>query len=120
MTPREYLELSATTASPESHDLAHYVLGIASEAGEIADILKAHHAYGKDLDREHLLEEIGDLNWYVANLLRLLDSDFETVWSQNIAKLKSRYPEGFKKKDALDRDREAERQAMRQERPEDS
>ena len=46
-------------------DTFHATLGMAGESGEIVDLLKKVYAYGKPLDRTKLLEEIGDLMWYV-------------------------------------------------------
>ena len=50
--------------------LFHGVLGLATESGEIADNVKKHLFYGKDADEPNLIEELGDILWYVANLLQ--------------------------------------------------
>lgn len=50
----------------ESHR-QHMILGIISEVGELADAYKKHLAYGKELDKVNVLEEIADIFWYVAN-----------------------------------------------------
>jgi|DEB0MinimDraft_6_1074348.scaffolds.fasta_scaffold55822_3 NTP pyrophosphatase (non-canonical NTP hydrolase) len=92
--------------------LLHAGLGVATEAAEIADILKKHVYYGKPLDKTHLKEEIGDVLYYLAIAIDALDSDFQTLKDANIAKLKTRYPDGFEKNKALKRDVEAEYRAM--------
>ncbi len=54
---------------PDLHQrLTHHALGYATEAGEILDVFKKHHIYGKPLDRVNLVEEIGDACWYLAGL----------------------------------------------------
>lgn len=112
MTPAEYTELAARTASADADHLQHYVLGVCTEAGELAHEAKAHLAYGKDLDRTSVIEELGDLCWYMANLMRVMDTSWEEVFTRNVDKLRRRYPEGFEKRRALERDLDAERSAL--------
>lgn len=51
---------------PEGQQLVHARLGMITELGEIADLIKRELAYGKEFDRIHLLEECGDFLWYFA------------------------------------------------------
>jgi len=76
--------------------ILHATIGIASEAGEVADVVKKSLFYNRKLDKEKLKEEIGDLLWYIALCITGIDSSFEEIMEQNIAKLKARYPEQFK------------------------
>lgn len=46
--------------------LENVALGLIGEVGEIADLLKKHRHQGHDLDRAMLVEEVGDVCWYVA------------------------------------------------------
>lgn len=71
-------------------------LGIAGEAGEVADILKKHYGHGKPFDRAHFIQELGDVLWYVTALAYSVGSDLEEVARVNDAKLRARYPDGFK------------------------
>ncbi len=93
-------------------DEMHMVLGISTEAGELLDAYKKHFAYGKDLDKTNVGEEIADIMWYVSNLCRMLNIDMEEMLQRNIAKLKARYPEKFDEVKALNRDLERERQIL--------
>ena len=76
----------------------HAVAGIVTEAGELQDALKKHLFYGRPLDRTNLIEELGDLMWYVALLCDELREPGEEdganvladVLTRNIAKLKAR------------------------------
>jgi NTP pyrophosphatase (non-canonical NTP hydrolase) len=70
-------------------------LGIAGEAGEVADLLKKHFFHGHQLDRQKLFEEVGDVLWYCAAVATLLEWDFSDVAMGNVAKLEERYPDGF-------------------------
>ena len=78
--------------------------GMVTEAGEIADHLKKVIFYGKPLDRTNLIEELGDMFWYMALMCDALSVDFEDVWRINIAKLKARYGEKFSEERAVNRD----------------
>ena len=44
----------------------HAIMSMVTEVGEIVDIFKKHTFYGKPLDRVHLMEECGDLLWYIG------------------------------------------------------
>lgn len=94
-------------------NLAHMALGITGEAGEVADIIKKHYAYGKPLDTLHLVEEVGDIMFYLNGLLDLLGSSWDEVLEVNIKKLEARYPDlKFNADHAINRDVDAECEAM--------
>lgn len=90
-------------------DDLHMVLGMQTEAAEIADVYKKNIAYGKPLDEVNIKEELGDLMWYVANLCTLNGWDLGEILQTNIDKLEIRYPEKFSNENALNRDLEKER-----------
>ena len=72
-------------------------IGIASEGGEFAEIVKKCIFQGKPLDDEtifHAKRELGDIMWYWINSCRALDLDPNEVIAENVNKLKSRYPGG--------------------------
>jgi len=72
-------------------------IGIASEGGEFAEIVKKCIFQGKPLDNEtifHAKRELGDIIWYWVNSCRALDLDPNDVMAENVEKLKSRYPGG--------------------------
>lgn len=71
-------------------------LGLAGEGGEVIDLIKKHLFHAKPLDRDKLIEELGDQLWYFQCLLEAVDASFEDVVKANIAKLTKRYPDGFK------------------------
>lgn len=70
-------------------------LGLAGEAGEVADIIKKHLAGAKLIDFEHLKEELGDVLWYIAEACDCFGFSMQEVAQKNIEKLKKRHPNGF-------------------------
>ena len=106
MTINEYQKLAMTTLNKELSQkdiLINGVMGLCGESGEAIDIVKKHLAQGHDLDKEHLIKELGDIAWYLAETAYALDVELEDVLVQNIEKLKKRYPEGFEKEKSINR-----------------
>ena len=94
---------------PDAYKILHGVLGIATEAGELVEgILKG----GGNIDKTNMLEEVGDLLWYVAILVDALGMGIEEAMMVNINKLRKRFPEGFTEHHALNRDLDAERAVL--------
>lgn len=83
--------------------LLHAQLGITSEAGEFADALKKHCIYGKPLDGNNIVEELGDLLWYISLACDSMEITMNEVMEMNVNKLKIRYPERFNEADAVER-----------------
>tara|TARA_R110000824_G_scaffold321663_1_gene508475 strand:+ start:247 stop:582 length:336 start_codon:yes stop_codon:yes gene_type:complete len=96
---REYQENSAETAIyPEDTALAYLTLGLTGEAGEIANKIKKviRDSKGELSDelRKDLICEIGDVLWYMSQLVSELDGDLGDVAKANIEKLRSRKERG--------------------------
>lgn len=89
----EYQKLTLRTAGDIS--LPILGLGVAGEAGEVADIIKKVEGHGHELDPAKLGKELGDVLWYVAVTAHKIGIPLSEVASGNIEKLKKRYPEGF-------------------------
>lgn len=92
--------------------LVHAVLGMTSEVGEVADMLKKHIMYGRELDQVNILEESGDLAWYQALAMSAVKKTLEECMEKNIAKLKARYGGKFSEHAALHRDLDKERRVL--------
>lgn len=72
-------------------------VGINAEGGEFLEIIKKMVFQGKpwnDDNREHLIIELGDIMWYVAQACNALGVSFDDVISTNVNKLLKRYPGG--------------------------
>lgn len=98
MTLDEYQAFALRTWAPWADESANYgylALGLNGEAGEVAEGVKKYKRHGKDLDREAMKKELGDMLWYLAVFAHELGFTLEDVAADNIAKLKARYPGGF-------------------------
>ena len=72
-------------------------VGINSEGGEFLEIIKKMIFQGKPFNadnREHMIIELGDLMWYVAQACMALEVSFDEVVARNVTKLEKRYPGG--------------------------
>jgi NTP pyrophosphatase (non-canonical NTP hydrolase) len=74
--------------------LMHAMVGISGEAGELLDAAKKAWVYNKPLDRDNMVEELGDLFFYMVKAMDLLGVTLGDVVRQNQAKLLRRYPNG--------------------------
>lgn len=94
--------------------LLHAAAGMCTESGEFMDSIKRAIFYGESLDIVNLTEELGDQLFYITLGLAVLNQSLDDAMAANAAKLRSRYPGGrFDAKSAIDRDTNAERDAMR-------
>ncbi len=91
-----------STHTAEQHLVGH-ALGIAGEAGEVADLIKKWTLHGHPPDDEKLAKELGDVLWYVCAIGADRGISFDTIATANVAKLRARYPNGFTQADSLAR-----------------
>lgn len=89
--------------TPEQACVWHMATGISTEAGELLDAVKKWTIYQKELDLFNVIEELGDLEFYMAGLRESLGISRDLVLSENIAKLRVRY--GVRYSNAAARDR---------------
>lgn len=92
--------------------LLHGTLGLSTESNELLDMLKKHLFYGKPIDRKKVIDEVGDVLFYMAVIIDEIGSSFEEVMIMNVAKLKARFPEKFTEDQAINRDTEKERKIL--------
>ena len=72
-------------------------VGISAEGGEFTEIVKKIAFQGKELTEDtktHMVKELGDVFWYIAQACNALDLDFKTIVVTNMIKLAARYPGG--------------------------
>lgn len=121
MTPNEYIQNALRTETKEYRFTAtdkvtprieHAVMGLVTESAECMDALKKSKIYGKELDTVNLVEEAGDIMWYLAILADELGVSFEDMWEKNIAKLRVRFPEKYTDHHAENRDLATERATL--------
>jgi len=90
----EYQEMAASTAIYKvEHQVIYPALGLAAEAGEVANKVKKILRDGS-FDREGISDEIGDCLWYIAALCRDLNVDLSDIARSNLKKLKDRQERG--------------------------
>ena len=80
--------------TPEQASLLHMGVGVSTEANELLDAIKKHTIYQKPLDLENVKEELGDLLFYMSNLMQSVGLTFEEILQHNIDKLSVRYSSG--------------------------
>lgn len=110
--PLEIKAVAERLAQRDTIRLLHASFGISSESGEVADAIKRFVFYGRPIDRINLIEEAGDLLWYINVLLDAANSTFDEAMERNIAKLKARFGDKFTEAKALNRDLIKERGAL--------
>lgn len=83
-------------------------LGLCGESGEVADLIKKWIAQGHALNADKVIQELGDVMWYVALTARSLGYSLSEVATINVEKLKLRYPNGFDPEKSINRKSEGE------------
>ena len=109
----DYSDMVATLAKPGDailHSLTpidchilHMTVGVAGEAGELLDCVKKHVIYRKPLDMDNLIEELGDLEFYMEGLRQTFDITREQCLDANKAKLYERYKGSYSNEAAIAR-----------------
>ena len=100
MNLNDYQQSALVTAvyPDRGSNFAYPALGLAGEAGEVADKLKKvirdNGGILTDPVRDAVAKELGDVMWYVAVLAAELDYDLDTIAQNNLAKLASRQERG--------------------------
>jgi len=82
--------IAASLTAEMAHSL-HMAIGISGESGELLDAVKKAAIYLKPIDRMNVIEELGDLEFYMEGLRQGLDITREEVLAYNVNKLSTRY-----------------------------
>ncbi|MEM1268425.1 MAG: nucleoside triphosphate pyrophosphohydrolase family protein [Bacteroidota bacterium] len=114
MHANEYQRLAARTliAEPENEltgpesMVVWNALGLAGEAGEVADLIKKGVFHQHGVSRDTIRDELGDVLWYVAALCTNHGLTLEEVMEANVEKLKQRYPEGYSSERSINREKQ--------------
>jgi NTP pyrophosphatase (non-canonical NTP hydrolase) len=97
----EYQALANRTAKmlpTVAQNLMHAQVGLATETGEFATVVKRIAIYEKPVTDEmltHMAEELGDTLWYIALAAETLGISMHQMAHDNIAKLQARFPEKY-------------------------
>lgn len=84
-------------------ELLHAAIGLAGEAGELLDAVRKHVFDGHPLDEDNVIEELGDLCFYLEAAMQVIGHDREWIQVGNVLKLQLRYKYGYSDKQAQDR-----------------
>lgn len=91
------LEVSKTMKPlPHKEALCAWSMGLAGEVGEVVEPLKKYLFHDKTLDVAEIEKELGDVLWYLTALCTEFNLSLSQVMSNNVDKLKARYPKGIK------------------------
>lgn len=99
-----FVRSRAKVLPTREQDMVHAAMGMSTEAGEILDTMKKVWVYeqalvdkNKEGQRHHdnLVEEAGDLMFYLVHMLNLLGVPLQQVITINVDKLMKRYPLGY-------------------------
>ncbi|ASN68268.1 hypothetical protein 10S11_6 [uncultured Caudovirales phage] len=108
MNFREYQDKALKTKGTYTNNinqLINGVMGLNGEAGEVIDVVKKHLYQGHKLDINKIINELGDVLWYINLIADAINIDLEHVAKYNIDKLEKRYPKGyFRVEDSVNRD----------------
>lgn len=77
--------------TPANADLWHMVTGVSGEAGELLDAIKKEVIYRKPLDMKNVVEELGDLEFYMQGVRSALGITREETLVHCREKLAERY-----------------------------
>lgn len=81
--------------TPWRVNLIHMAFGIAGEAGELLDAIKKFTIYNKPMDTANIVEELGDLEFFMEGIRAALDITREECLAANMKKLGTRYADGY-------------------------
>lgn len=98
MTLEEYEQFAARTLNQSltrEQRLLDATAGLAEEAGETLGLVRKHLFMGHPLDRVRVATELGDALWCLTTAAGALGVSLEEVARANIAKLRTRYPDGY-------------------------
>tara|TARA_R100000234_G_scaffold88860_1_gene57198 strand:- start:1040 stop:1372 length:333 start_codon:yes stop_codon:yes gene_type:complete len=87
---KSYQDMASETAVYKTeHAVIYPALGLAAEAGEVANKVKKILRDG-NFNREAIADEVGDCLWYIAALCRDLNVDMKDLAKNNLRKLHDR------------------------------
>ena len=105
MEMNEYQNLALRTSNSTNEEdlILNGVLGLSGETGEVADLVKKYIFQGHKLDKAKILDELGDVLWYIAITAKGIGVELDEVANHNVEKLRKRYPAGFESERSVNR-----------------
>lgn len=81
--------------TPEKAHLWHMAFALMIEVAELSDPIHAHVTGNRELDRANALEELGDILYYFQSIVDFYGFTITQIREANMAKLRTRYPQGY-------------------------
>lgn len=97
MQMNDYQLAAARTMNPAlsfEETSRHALHGMCAEVGEIHGLYQKFYQ-GHEMDADHVMKEVGDLLWFVAEFCTAYGWKLDDVAQKNVDKLLARYPDGF-------------------------
>lgn len=97
MTNEKYQYMARRTQPEYPNNIQMLIngaMGLCGESGEVCDIIKKYAFQGHELSKFAIINELGDVLWYVALLCDAIDTNISDIMEKNVIKLKTRYPNG--------------------------
>ena len=102
MTLQEFQEAASRTRNAqltERDQLLDAAAGLAEEGGEVLSHVRKHAFQSRPLDKKELAIELGDALWCLSMTATCLGLSLEEIAAANQAKLRARFPEGYRDRD---------------------
>jgi NTP pyrophosphatase (non-canonical NTP hydrolase) len=90
----EYQDVAMQTANPQL-DLWYALAKLCSESGEALQLLCKEEYHGKTYTYDAMIEELGDVQWYLALAAQELGTTLNVIAAANIEKLRVRHGEAY-------------------------
>ncbi|WP_220750907.1 nucleoside triphosphate pyrophosphohydrolase family protein [Apilactobacillus xinyiensis] len=86
----EYQKEANKTLIGDEQVLTNCALGLASETGQLVDLVKKYTFHGEEMSKEQLTKEMGDVLWYLSQVAQWNDINFDDVAKYNIKRLRNK------------------------------
>ncbi len=83
-------KIKSELTGDECHTI-HMIMGICGEAGELLDAVKKAVIYRKPLDQVNVIEELGDIEFYLEGFRQSAGISRDETIKENMDKLSKRY-----------------------------
>lgn len=94
MTNADYEKFVRMMMKPHGsleEELCDWVMGLAGESGEVVDLAKKVLFHGRTVAEDRMIEEIGDVLFYVTALCHTFNITVEELMNANYKKLTARH-----------------------------
>lgn len=96
-TIEHYQDWVWNTTTPKEGDNGGWwaCSGMAAEAGESLALFEKSYRKGVPVDRDTLMDELGDVLWFLVATCNMMDIDFKDVLMNNVHKINTRQAKGM-------------------------